>query len=186
MASQEYAPGTSKAERPQPTHTETSATLSSAAQDAVQRVREEAAEVAGHVQDKARTFLDEQKEAVADHLDGVSRTLHETVDRLREKSPGALSDYAERAVQGVDSLAATLRDQDVRTMVRTVEDFARRQPAVFVAGAVAAGFALARFLKSSSHKPLAGAGQPAQPRTTEFRAHLDTSRERAEKEKETG
>ena len=40
-------------------------------------------------------------------------------------------------------------------MALAVENFARRRPAMFVAGSVAAGFALARFLKSSSRGPQA-------------------------------
>jgi hypothetical protein len=173
MASQEHDSGATSAARPQQPQSETS----EATRDAVHRVREEAAAVAGHAKDRARAFLDGQKDAAADHIESVSQTLHETVDRLREKSPGALSDYAERAVQGVDSLAATLREQDVRSMVRSVENLARRQPALFVAGSVAAGFALARFLKSSSRQQPA-ASRPASPlRATEYRAHLETEKE---------
>jgi hypothetical protein len=51
-----------------------------------------------------------------------------------------------------------------------VEDFARRQPALFIGGSVAAGFALARFLKSSADRrereegPRETAYRPASPR----------------------
>jgi hypothetical protein len=73
-----------------------------------------------------------------------------------------------------------------------VEDFARRQPVLFIAGTVAIGFALARFLKSSSrsgydhsqasalgqgHRPSSHGGtpvgRPAQP-NTEFSRHMAT------------
>jgi hypothetical protein len=37
-------------------------------------------------------------------------------------------------------------------MLGNVSDFARRQPAVFFAGAIAAGFALSRFAKSSAKR----------------------------------
>lgn len=99
---------------------------------------------------QAQAFLSDQKERAADHLDGVVKVLHDTVDQLRQRSPGAVADYAERAVGGLDSVAHALREQDVRSLVGQVEDFARRQPVLFLAGSVAAGFALARFLKSSS------------------------------------
>jgi hypothetical protein len=62
-------------------------------------------------------------------------------------------------VDGLDSVATVLRDQDPRSIVRAVEGFARRQPALFVAGSVAAGFALARFLKSSSPGPESEGGR---------------------------
>jgi hypothetical protein len=160
------------------------------AQQAGARVREQASHATGQVQEHAKAFLSEQKGVAADHIEGVAKVLHETVDQLRQRSPGAVTDYAERAVGGLDSLADALREQDVRALVGQVEDFARRQPVLFIAGTVAIGFALARFLKSSSrsggyghasgqygaqrqnYRSSSAAGQ-ASPRT-EFSRHMDT------------
>ena len=121
------------------------------AETSARRVRSDASKVAGHAQEKATAFLDGQRRAAADHLENLSQPLHEAVDRLQERNPGLVSDYSRRAVDGLDTLAAALRDRDVPSMVRSVEGFARRQPGLFVAGSVAAGFLLARFLKSSAH-----------------------------------
>jgi hypothetical protein len=125
--------------------------VSDAAQQAAERTRAQASRTAGEVQEHAKAFLSEQKEAAAEHIDGVVKVLHDAVDQLRQRSPGAVTDYAERAVGGLDSVAHALREQDMRALVGQVEDFARRQPVLFLAGSVAVGFALARFLKSSSH-----------------------------------
>jgi hypothetical protein len=46
-------------------------------------------------------------------------------------------------------LSATLRDRDVRELVQDAQQFARRQPAIFVGAAFAAGVLAARFMKSS-------------------------------------
>lgn len=134
----------------------TSSTLQSAtsavsdiAQQATDRVRDQASRAAGQVQDQAQAFFTEQKDVAADHIEGVAKVLHDTVDQLRQRSPGAVTDYAERAVESLDSVANALRERDVRDLVGQVEDFARRQPVLFLAGTVAIGFALARFLKSS-------------------------------------
>jgi hypothetical protein len=123
--------------------------MSDIASEAGTRARDQAARAAGQVQDQAQAFLSEQKEVAADHIEGVAKVLHETVGQLRQKSPGAVTDYAERAVEGLDSVANALRERDMRDLVGQVEDFARRQPVLFIAGSVAIGFALARFLKSS-------------------------------------
>lgn len=125
-------------------------TASDTAQQAAQRVRTEAVRVAGQAQAQAQTFLSQQKDAAAGHIESVSQVLHHTIDELRQRSPGIVSDYAERAVEGLDSFAHALREQDARSLIGTAEDFARRRPALFVAGSVALGFALARFLKSSA------------------------------------
>ena len=60
--------------------------------------------------------------------------------------------YTDQAADGVDRMARSLRDQDLETTLHQAEDFARWQPAVFMGGAVALGFMLSRFLKSSAER----------------------------------
>lgn len=157
-------------------------TISGVAQQATELVREQASRAAGQAQHQAQTFLSQQKDVAADHIEGVVKVLHDTVDQLRERSPGAVTEYAERAVGSLDSVAAALREQDVRSLIGQVEDFARRQPVLFLAGSVAVGFALARFLKSSTRNGgystygqggQYGAASGSQPRT-EYGRHMDT------------
>jgi hypothetical protein len=42
-----------------------------------------------------------------------------------------------------------VREKDVNEMLRDVQQFARRQPALFIGGSFAAGLLAARFLRSS-------------------------------------
>jgi hypothetical protein len=49
-------------------------------------------------------------------------------------------------------VATALKERSVDDMLASVADFARRQPALFFAGAVATGFALSRFSKSSADR----------------------------------
>jgi hypothetical protein len=69
----------------------------------------------------------------------VARTVHETA----------------RQVEG---LSDNLSNRSVNELMHSATQLARAQPALFVGGSVVAGFALARFLMSSSpRRP--GAGQ---------------------------
>jgi len=63
----------------------------------------------------------------------VARTVHETARR-------------------VDSLSEQLANRNVNELLDSAAQFARTQPALCIGGAVAAGFALARFLKSSARQ----------------------------------
>jgi hypothetical protein len=45
-----------------------------------------------------------------------------------------------------------LRQRSVRELVDETNDFARREPALFFAGAIVAGIALSRFLRSSEER----------------------------------
>jgi hypothetical protein len=54
------------------------------------------------------------------------------------------------AAGSVDRIASALRDRSPREMLHTAEDWARRQPLAFFGAAAVAGFALARFARSSA------------------------------------
>jgi hypothetical protein len=60
--------------------------------------------------------------------------------------------YIKDVAKQLDTMASALRERSVDDMLGDVTDFARKQPALFFAGAVAAGFALSRFAKSSANR----------------------------------
>jgi hypothetical protein len=63
-----------------------------------------------------------------------------------------LVELAGRAAQEIDRASRYLHDHEVKDLVRDAEVLARRRPAVFVGGTLAAGFLLARFLRSSGER----------------------------------
>jgi hypothetical protein len=69
---------------------------------------------------------------------------------LRDGGQGQMADYVNKAADGIERWASQLRQQDLEDAVRAVEQFARRQPAMFLGVAFGAGLIAARFLKSSS------------------------------------
>ncbi|MGH8502803.1 MAG: hypothetical protein ACREVE_10120 [Gammaproteobacteria bacterium] len=100
---------------------------------------------------QAESMLGEQQQAAAGQLQGLAKALRKTAEQLDSQDQAPLARYAERAADGLDSLGGTLRDRDIGSLAAQVQDFARQQPGVFLGGAVAAGFLVARFLKSSAH-----------------------------------
>lgn len=99
---------------------------------------------------KARHALDEQRQGAAAGVGEIAGALHKAADELGGKDRRAVADLAERTAEGLERLSSTLRTKDLDVMVRDAESFARRQPALFLGAAVAAGFLAGRFLKSSS------------------------------------
>jgi HSP20 family molecular chaperone IbpA len=57
-----------------------------------------------------------------------------------------------KAADGLERIAERVREQDFSALWYQVESFARRQPGLFLGGAFAAGFALARFVKSATER----------------------------------
>jgi hypothetical protein len=69
---------------------------------------------------------------------------------LRDGGQPQIADYVNKAADGIERWASNMRQQDLEDAVRAVEQFARRQPAMFLGIAFGAGLAAARFLKSSN------------------------------------
>jgi uncharacterized membrane protein YgcG len=63
------------------------------------------------------------------------------------------AEYGDTLAQQIEKISQYFERSDVRVMVRDVETFARRNPAVFIGGAFAVGLLAARFLKSSNPNP---------------------------------
>jgi hypothetical protein len=119
-------------------------------------LKEEAKERAGRLLDeakeRARSAIDERKQGLAQDVGDFAHALRASASDLQEHDKGYVAHYVEQAAGSVEQIADTLHRQDLGDFMRHTEDFARRQPGLFIGGAVAAGFALARFLKSSAER----------------------------------
>jgi hypothetical protein len=99
-----------------------------------------------------------QKRRAADSLGEVAQALHQTARNIGPTDSNVTARYADLAADQVERLAQFLRTSQWQDMVGDAENFARRQPALFLGGAAFAGFILARFLKSSGYKSSQYAG----------------------------
>jgi hypothetical protein len=61
-----------------------------------------------------------------------------------------MAGYVRDAAERVRDLSNTIEERDLRELLRNATDTARANPVTFFAGAVLAGFAISRFLKSST------------------------------------
>lgn len=103
------------------------------------------------MKNRARDMAEQQKAAGADQLGGMAHAMEAAAGELQKQMPLA-AEYVDDVAARLDDLASALRERSVDDMLGNVADFARRRPAVFFAGAVAAGFALSRFAKSSANR----------------------------------
>ena len=101
------------------------------------------------VKERARNVAEQQKQAGADQIGGVARAVHGAAREIEQNMPQAAG-FIHDAATRLEGAAASLRERSVDDLMRSLNDFARTQPAVFFGGALLAGFALSRFLKSSA------------------------------------
>jgi hypothetical protein len=98
---------------------------------------------------EARRIASQQKEAGADRLGEVAGAVHGAARSLEAGMPQVAS-YVHDAATRLEDAAKTLRQRDVDDIMDQIGRFARAQPVLFFGGAMLAGFALTRFLKSTA------------------------------------
>lgn len=107
---------------------------------------------AGDVAATMREGLEARADVARDSLAEGGKRLAESI-RTAAGDPNAGTIQAkvlDVVADNVAQMSDRLRGRDLRSLMDDVQGFARRSPAVFVAGAAVAGFAMARFLRASS------------------------------------
>jgi ABC-type transporter Mla subunit MlaD len=130
---------------------EASPSQDSAISGLVDRAQGLASNVAASAQDKARQLAEEQKSAAAEQVEEVARVLDTAAEQVERVLPDA-AQYVREAASGVHRVSSAVRDQSIDDIIDMVTTFARTRPGTFLAGSVFAGFAIARFLKSSADR----------------------------------
>jgi hypothetical protein len=114
------------------------------------QARETVSNVADRAGSKITSRLDAQKDRAAEGLNGLAQALRQAGQQIREQNQGSVVyEYLDSATNQVERAVNYARSTDVKQMVGQVEQFARRQPALFFGGAFVLGLLGARFLKAS-------------------------------------
>ena len=121
--------------------------------DVVDQVKQTGGQVVDQAKQAVTGQVSDKKDQAADGLDAVADSLRQTGEQMRGQNVGPLVGVASAAADQIETLSGYLRDTDVNELIRDVEDFARRQPILFLSGAFALGLLGARFLKSSTPEP---------------------------------
>jgi hypothetical protein len=99
------------------------------------------------LKETAADIGERQKSAGADQLTGVASAVHAAADELDRQLPGAAG-YVHQAASRIEDAAAGLRNRSLSDLIEDVRHLAHERPFALFGGAVVAGFALSRFLKS--------------------------------------
>lgn len=121
----------------------------------IKQAKETAGQAYEKVSEQASSQIVTQKETLARGLSSVAdgiKQMGASIRGTQEQTPiaGLTARYGDSLAQQVEQVANYLERKDLRELVRDVEVFARRNPAVFIGGAFALGIAAARFLKSGN------------------------------------
>jgi len=139
-----------------------------------EQARQYAGDLTSRVKESSRSMFDERKETAVGQVDNVANVIRSTASQLQGQGQDQVAHYVEMLADQLQNLSGRLREKDLDTLIDDVQSLARRSPTTFFIGAVATGFLLARFIKSSSEQRqqqlelsesnwrTASAGQPIQ------------------------
>jgi hypothetical protein len=106
---------------------------------------------AQRLREDGRRTIEQRKRSAAARVNGIAEAIERTGEQFSESEP-TLADLASRIAGTVGNLATRLREGSIDDLVDDTRAMARRNPGLFIAGGLIAGFVLARFVKASSQR----------------------------------
>ena len=140
------------------------------AKDVAREAKSRASSALNAVTDQASSAAEAQKANLADRLEDVAKAVHKSGEQLESQSDW-VAKFVEQGADELTSLAGTLRNNDLQSLLGNLKDLAGRQPALFVGASMAVGFALTRVGLLAAANP----SQPVdEPKPTQFSAGTPT------------
>lgn len=128
-------------------------------EDTVSQLAESAKEKLGEavepMTEKVIEVAEHQKDVGAEQIRVFAKAVHGAAGQLESEMP-QFARYIHDAGQYLERAASDLGTSNPNELFNKLGKFGRNQPAAVFGGAVLAGFALTRFLKSSAHHPHQG------------------------------
>lgn len=125
-----------------------SSKFGSAAKKAREAVKGEASALASQASDKARNAANIGKGKVVEAAGSVTSVIGEAANSIDEQFGKEYGDYARAAQTKVDDVVGKINSMDIDEIIENTRQFVRKQPAIALGVAAAAGFAFIRVLKS--------------------------------------
>jgi hypothetical protein len=133
------------------------------ASEAGDQFKKTASDTVSGLGDHLRQIMDQQVGAGAAMVGTVANSLHTAAGELDQQSP-QIGKLAHLAADRLDQAATQLKDKTAEDLLRSVNDFTRRQPALVLGVAALAGFfALRLFKTATAAAPSIRPGQEFRP-----------------------
>jgi hypothetical protein len=119
------------------------------ARTAGRAVGEQAQAFAADIGHELSRKAEDQKSRGIDAMRAFAGAVNTAAQQLEQQSP-QVARHVREAAERLQGLSANIEGRNLNELMRGAADMARSHPTMFFAGAIAAGFALSRFLKSSA------------------------------------
>ena len=123
---------------------------SGAAEQVKQRASEMTRAITGGIAEEAGRLFEEQKGKAASKVARYGKVIHQSAHALRAVKADGLAEYVDAAADKVEGINEYLEERTLAQVLDDAGEVARSHPGMMLGGMFVAGFALARFLKSSA------------------------------------
>jgi hypothetical protein len=140
----------SEADEPSERSRDETRRLADDAEERIERRGEQPGRPQREAADQAKNVADPGPKEQAENVADAGPKEDAGAEKLQSSGDEALSGYAYSMATLMRRLAGGLRESDIDDFAKELSEYARRSPGVFLAGSVALGFGVTRFLKASS------------------------------------
>ena len=126
-------------------------------------LRSDARQLSTSASNRIHSEIDARKSIAAEQAQSVSSAIQRASSELDDEAPQWLKSAFQQGAQQVQRLADSLEQKDSRQIMSEIQTMARNNPATFLFGCAALGFAAARIIKAGAPD-----SSPAQSRQTQL------------------
>ncbi|MGL6245828.1 hypothetical protein [Pseudomonas sp.] len=113
-------------------------------------LKEDVTEALEGARQQADAQFGQYRDTAADQIEALAQGAKSVVSELESKDTLGMSDYLADMAESMSGLAGNLRGKSAEQLLHDGADLARSNPGLFIAGSIALGFGLSRFLKAGS------------------------------------
>ncbi len=113
-------------------------------------LQDKAAELAKQAKSKGQAELDQYRKTAVGQVETLAESARAAANTLKENDTLGLSHYVADVADGIQGFAGKLRGKSIDELIHDASDLARNNPVLFIAGSIAIGFGLTRFVKAST------------------------------------
>lgn len=114
------------------------------------QLKDNVTEALGGARQQADAQFGQYRDTAADQIEALAQGAKSVVSEMESKDTLGMSDYLADVADSMTGLASNLRGKSAEELLHDGADLARKNPTLFIAGSIALGFALSRFLKAGT------------------------------------
>lgn len=115
-----------------------------------EHLKENVTDALGGARQQADAQFGQYRDTAAEQIEALAEGAKSFASEIESKDALGMSDYLAEMAESMSGLAGNLRRKSAEQLLHDAADLASNNPALFIAGSVALGFGLSRFLKAGS------------------------------------